>query len=847
MEFVQGSTVNAWLRERERDWSEVVAVYRAAGEGLVAAHAAGLVHRDFKPDNVMVADDGRVLVMDFGLARSSSSPRDVLAAASSSAELPAVSADLTAAGSLVGTPAYMSPEQFDQAEVGPQSDQFSFCSALFEGLWGTRPFEADSLAGLAIAVRSGRVRSVPARTRVPKWLTTVVLRGLSVEPSARHPSMRELLATLDRGRRRGRGRLWIGGVALVALAGTGVAVAATSERRKCRAGTAKIAEVWNAERRDRIGAAYEALALPYAADTWARAVPLFDGFAEKWAQGYYDACAATRIHGEQSGVRLDARMDCLEVERAHLESLLGEFESPDERLVERTIAAANGLPEPEDCADADELHDPELDPAKREVALAARSAYAEGDARLMAGRYGAAIESLEHGLSLLRGADLPGVEGELLQKLASARRGGGDFAGAEQAIRDGLHAAGRAGRHRLVAGLWLDLLFHVAIEGDGTRQGPAIADAGEIAVLAAGDDPELRWAYEDKKAMLLRKLGDLDEAEVHHRRAIELAEQIGAEPRTMAVLHSNFGSTLYAMGRYREAREMQESSLADDIEVFGETHPIVALDLNEVARCCAELGDHECALANYERSLAMRAATLGEDHPQYADSLFNLSIFRYERLMLDDAQAGVERAKAIWLEHYGADSDRMGIAYGMLGNIARTRQQPQASADYHAQAEKLFRKLFGDDHPKVAIALSNRANALKDLGRYDDALALHQEALRIREAKHGVDHPDLAYTLTGTAELLLAMGRPADAIAPAERAIALREPIDPHAGLTATAYFTAAKARWDADEDRARAIELAQKAWVAYASSDTGDPDETRAEIVAWLEERGASPPLVRD
>jgi tetratricopeptide (TPR) repeat protein/tRNA A-37 threonylcarbamoyl transferase component Bud32 len=843
MEFVQGRTVGAWSRERERDWSEIVDVYVAAGEGLAAAHTAGLVHRDFKPDNVMVADDGRVLVMDFGLARSSTeSPRDE--AESISGDRAAISAELTAAGSLVGTPAYMSPEQFDQAEVGPQSDQFSFCASMYEALWSARPFEADSLPGLAIAVRNGRVRPIPPRSGAPKWLAAIVLRGLSVEPSARHRSMRELLSALDRGRRRGRGRIYVGGVALVVLAGTGVAIAATSERRRCRAGTEKIAEVWNTDRSDRIAAAYAELELPYASATWARATPLLDAFADEWAQAYYDACAATRIHGEQSGARLDARMDCLAVERAHVDSLLTEFETPDAKLVERTVSAANKLPQPSDCADTEKLDDVEEDPQRRELALQARSAYAESNARLAAGRYDAALESAEHGLSLVADAELPDIAAELFVKLSAARRGRGDFRGAEQATRDGLAAAARSKDYALVAELWLDLLYEVAIQGDGAQQGPLLADAAEVAVIAAGDPPKLRWSYEDKKAMLLRKLGDLEEAELHHRRAIEIAEQANARAVSMSVLYSNFGTTLHYLGKYREAREMHERTLAEDIEIFGEEHPTTASTYNSIARACMDLGDDDCALGSYERALSIQAATLGEDHPEYADSLFNLSVFRYERMMFDEADAGAQQAMEIWKHAHGEESERMAVAWGLLGTIARARKQPEVSVEHQAKSEAIMRKVFGDEHPRVAQTMSNRALALLDLARYDEALAVQKEALRIREATHGPDHPDVAYTLCGTAEVLVAMGRAKEAVPLAERAVALREKIEVTPGVMAVAYYIAAQARWEANDDRERAIELAQKAYRAHGKATTGDPDR-QADIAKWLEERGASPPLV--
>ena len=198
MEFVDGTTLGRWLRERDRAWPEVVDAYRAAGRGLAAAHDAGLVHRDFKPDNVMVAADGRVLVMDFGLARTSADSLDPSSDALCGDETADTS--LTSAGMLVGTPAYMAPEQFDNAmNVGPASDQFSFCASMYEALFEHRPFEGNSLPHLVSEVKAGRVRPIPTGTAVPKWLVAAIVRGLSVDPTARHASMQELLALLDGG------------------------------------------------------------------------------------------------------------------------------------------------------------------------------------------------------------------------------------------------------------------------------------------------------------------------------------------------------------------------------------------------------------------------------------------------------------------------------------------------------------------------------------------------------------------------------------------------------------------------------------------------------------------------
>jgi tetratricopeptide (TPR) repeat protein/tRNA A-37 threonylcarbamoyl transferase component Bud32 len=221
MELVDGLTLSAWLGERERDWTEIRDVMLQAGRGLLAAHEAGLVHRDFKPANVLVGRDGRVRVLDFGLARAVATA-DVAAAGAPTSTL---GQTVTAAGTLMGTPAYMAPEQIASGDVGPRSDQFGFCVALYEALYGSRPFRGDDVVQTLVAMQRCVLPPMPASTRVPPWLHAVVARGLSRDPTARFPDMGALLhaMVLDlRSRRRQRI-----GVAIALAATAAIAVAAT--------------------------------------------------------------------------------------------------------------------------------------------------------------------------------------------------------------------------------------------------------------------------------------------------------------------------------------------------------------------------------------------------------------------------------------------------------------------------------------------------------------------------------------------------------------------------------------------------------------------------------------------
>jgi predicted Ser/Thr protein kinase len=210
MELVPGTSLRSW-QQQPHTVAEIVEAYIAAGRGLAAAHAAGIVHRDFKPDNCLVGSDGRIRVTDFGLAAArpsdSPGPTDI---------------DLTASGSVLGTPAYMAPEQFIGGNVDPRTDQFNFCVALHEALYGGRPFEGKTFDELGGNVCAGKVRPSPAGSRVSGALRAIVLRGLRVRPGDRFPTMDHLLAELGRDRARPWRRTAIAAAALGAVLGLGL-------------------------------------------------------------------------------------------------------------------------------------------------------------------------------------------------------------------------------------------------------------------------------------------------------------------------------------------------------------------------------------------------------------------------------------------------------------------------------------------------------------------------------------------------------------------------------------------------------------------------------------------------
>ncbi len=216
MELAEGDTLAAWMRAGPRPWREVRDVFLAAGRALAAAHAAGIVHRDFKPANLLVGPSG-VRVVDFGLAASGDDGDPDSIGAGGSPELGDV--PLTRTGKLVGTPVYMSPEQLRGERGSTRSDQWSFCVALFEALHGYRPFEGNGVAELVEATsRGARIASPPAGP--PAFLRKILRRGLAAAPGDRYPSMDALVSELARGSR-DRRRLAAGVLAVAALVSAG--------------------------------------------------------------------------------------------------------------------------------------------------------------------------------------------------------------------------------------------------------------------------------------------------------------------------------------------------------------------------------------------------------------------------------------------------------------------------------------------------------------------------------------------------------------------------------------------------------------------------------------------------
>jgi len=620
MEYVDGQTLAAWLAERPRARREILDVFVAAGRGLAAAHAAGLVHRDFKPQNVMVGHDGDVRVRDFGLARAIDAEPDAPAPTAApvlTAEGEARAAlPLTRTGELVGTPLYMAPEQFRAQRTDARTDQFSFCVALYQALYGAHPFASSGLGELMAAVTEGRVQPPPAKSAVPPRLRRILLRGLAADPATRWPSMDVLISALSHDPARLRKR-WLVGAAAVVLVAGGVAALRAPRRGEslCRGGPDRLAEAWELPggaaaaypRRDATRAAFAATGLGSAAETWDRAARIVDKYAGDWLRMYGDACEATHIRGDQSTQVLDLRMSCLSDRLAHVKALADVFAGANTAVVANAVGAASVLPSLDRCADVEQLR--AAVPLPDDPAVRARVGVLKRElAHVRAlGESGQCAAAATAGHDLVASAEKVGYLPLLAESLnAMSSRSGSECLGAEEMIPMSERAAlaGLTSHDEEAAAEGAIMAAHML--ADRTSK------IGEARVWIDLSDAILRgmshppWTLESwhlkALAEVRQKEGDIAGAlEACRKAGLLIEKNEGTENLEYAILVSNMGVILAAQKRFAEALPYYRQTEQITRRAVGE-HVFLATTLFNQAEALIGLGRYEEARAAASRA-----------------------------------------------------------------------------------------------------------------------------------------------------------------------------------------------------------------------------------------------------
>ncbi|MCX4243275.1 serine/threonine-protein kinase [Paraliomyxa miuraensis] len=785
MPRLEGETLEQWLRAEPRPWPEVLERFVAAGQGLAAAHAVGLVHRDFKPANVFVERDGRVRVLDFGLARGPGRGSSSLSTTSHELEDPRRS--LTLEGMVLGTPAYMAPEQHRGGTVDARSDQYGFCAALYHGLHGVLPFRGADLE--AIADQKHRLALVPPDhgARVPRWLYAVVLRGLAPDPSQRWPSMTSLLRALDRRPRRARRRALAIGTGLFGLGGLGWFCVPTAASQ-C-GDRDPMATAWSSSSRAGVerGLGLHAAgrhALPHVLER-------LDAYTSAWRDEQRALCEEMLASpGDSDG---DLRTSCLRRAAEHLEVLTRILAQADADVAGQASTAVAQLPALERCHDV-ELLRAELGPRGELVddagAEALRTGLAEISALVTAGRIDEALVEVVARVEDARALGHPPLLAETLWWEGHVRRIAGQLEPALPVLEEAAHLAS-AHAHDKVAAL-------------------AAVELTTVLGAMARFDEALEWARHAEAAALR-----------HGERRYPLARARVAE-----------GTVLRLLGREEEAYQRYREALAVQQEADPGGHELPTI-LNNLGTAALGLGRSEEALEHYARSHERLAALLGDDHPQTAAARMNLGIVTAELGWHAAAQEHYAAAREAFVQRLGPRDLRVAYCDTNLGNLLLDLgRAPEARARYEAALD-VFSAGLGPQHPNSAAARAGVGLAELRLGRPSQARQALERALTDMRDALGPEHPHVGVAMGQVGRALLAEGELAAARDQLEAAVVLLERIDAEPGLVEEARFHRARARWAAGDE----AEAWSQVREIHAWFEVHGPSSARAEVGAWLAE----------
>ena len=892
MELVDGQTLREWQRQQPRPgWRQCVEVYRGAGQGLAAAHAAGLVHRDFKPSNCIVDEERRARVLDFGLVvwddRETDDDMPYPDAGSDDAT---VETSRTETGTLMGTLAYMSPEQLERRSAHALSDQFSFCVSLYEALYGENPFDGDTHASRALALHHGRIRPAPAGTRVPARLRRVVLRGLAPKPSMRWPSMKVLLAVLDQilaaPRRRWRlaslgalgGGLLVGPVVQL---GTPPSSSEPPPSR-CVDPKVRLGGIWDGARRVEVRDAILSTGVSYAPTTWARVEREFDDYAEQWARGHTEACEATWVNMLQTEHDLALRMRCLSDRRIELRETVAVLARTDGQNIENAVSLVSSLPSLARCEDLAALQaevPPPDEPEHAAVVDTLREQLVRVRTQREAGEYRASERLAD---AVTEQAEPLGYEPLLAEALLERGETRAKLARLAEAARDFKRASSLATRleHRQVQTRAAIQMTRVAVE----RAELKIArEWSEWALALASRD----GIDERSRAEALLAAGITLEEHGDYERALEYLEQamaaqratLGHQHPSVAETSGHIGRLLLGQRRLADATTILEQALDPQQNARGQQHPSIARAVFDIGSARLKQGKLDEALQGFQRALAIYEPMLGSEHPSVARALNAIAVVRLKQGRFDEALEHVHRALAILQAGLRKRHPAIGDVLSTMGVVYRRQGHLDEALEAHQRALAIYEASLGLEHPKLIGMLSNIGFVLRDQGRFDEALKYYHRSVTVRRAVLGPEHESIGWVLSNIGHELRAQGRLREAtehyrqaLAHTERSLGLQHPRvamaliglaevallqgDAHVAreyatrvlsivdaaqarppMLARARFLLAQALWPEISSRPRALELATQVRDDFAAMGPAHEDEI-ARVDRWLEQR---------
>jgi eukaryotic-like serine/threonine-protein kinase len=706
MEFIDRVSMRDWLAE-PRSLSEIVRVLVAAGSGLAAAHAADVCHRDFKPANVMISSDGRVRVVDFGLARVSHVPahtRDTVDLRSGTAgleitasaramgdteRLPLEGLSLATATAFAGTPGFMAPEQLSGQEADARSDQFSYAVTAFLALTGVMPYSPSAQTGAGAHLAWPRA---PWHPKVGKRIRRVIERGLAADPSQRYPSLAAMVSALERAATARIHRGWT--MALAATAATltlAMAVARQQEETRCDFDESALAGVWDAERRSAVERAFQATGRSNQADAFLRVSGRLDVFRDEWPRHRRQACEAIHQKGAPSERILALQTACLDEALAGAKALVDALSALKATDVDRVAGAIP--PSPGVCSNTSALSEAS-EPASPEL----QAEIAEVD-RQIAGitaliKAGFRDASAEAGRLLLERARATGHAATIAKATFMAARANLMAAGtsqertaAEELVKEGMRLAADSGQDRLLARMSTFHFYNLSYTQVRIEESQAMLPMVEALVSRVGHPTEPH----------LELLMGRSRIEIEHRRFSE------------------------ALATLEEVRRLAPSA-EDNVKVFGFQAG------HDRAQIHIELGQFQAAVQAAQECVDGNREYFGPRHPRMLFALADLANAQSKAGLRDSFQETIAEARRI-AATLPADEPRLksvaraeGVGWEYLGECERALRPLN-------DALRLFTAAHGAEHPLTTGVLAHVGTCLAETGHIAEAVAAREQVL----------------------------------------------------------------------------------------------------------------------
>ena len=815
MEFVRGETLAAWLTAETRTDTAVVSAFVDAARGLAAAHRSGIVHRDFKPLNVMVGASegrgvrGRVRVLDFGLALTDPQRAPLTEESTTqdgAGSFESGSSTETETGTVMGTRGYMAPELREGA-ANAASDQYAFFVSLF-GALTKRGSKDPPLTTIELA-------------RVPGRLRPVLRRGLSKDPDARWPDLNDAADALLRAVAPRWPVAAATAGAVLAIGGAAWVSTAHAEPGPCAAFDTRAQSTWSESRVQSIETTLRG-APAFAVDAWARAAPHLDAAMAGLREQGRIACTAA-----YDGGRLVSRSDaaivlCLQTQLVELDAALVQFEAEPRR------------PQPLDFASFDPLGacEEQTEPSGDPGSLAFEEALAAVRGQLRAGSYAAAHTAMQELIRQVQSVSVASLRAEAFLLGGRAAQAAGHYEVAETRFQAALGEATTAGTDSVAARTWVALLD---LEGrDFGRQAEAtrMLVPASAAVARRPDDARLQADFIATRAMLADRSAEPERAiELLHQALAAVSDAPETAARRAHLLHA-LARALRRAGRPAESMPHAQEALRLTREVLGPRHPEVGNRYIAVGTAANLAGDSDAALEAFGEALSIYTEAVGPEHPSVAVALHNRGTALASAGRVDEAYEDIARAAELDSANLGADNPGRAQSLYTLAMLQRERGNADDAQRLMNEALQILSRAWGDDHPDLSYVIGGLADLAAASGRFDEATKHYRRAQALLEPSLGASHPRMVYPLLGEARVALERGTPEAALAPLERARAIAESggVDPLTGAEVAYRLALALQEEDGPQNRVRSLHNEAKSTCEAMKSE----NPVCAEVVAW-------------